>query len=330
MYRPLVSVITPTYNNSRYIGATIESLLAQRYGRWELVVVDDGSTDNTQEVVERFEDRRIRYVKQERRGVARLASTINNGLGMVSGELVTMFGSDDLWPPDRLELQVPVFEDPSVVLCFGRGVHIDAEGKPIGEIRLPRGMPFVVNRPVGSVLHSLLEGNWLPQYTVLIRRKDLEALGGYLQPPPLLAEDYPTHLALALRGEFRYLDNVLGYYRMHNNQATRNLRMEMAKTDVEWVRGFYRGLDPVMKARAGWTEEALDKALRRRLNNAHFEEGRRRLILGDRRAAWHHFLTALQVGAPSTKAKAAVGLACSAVGTDMEGIVRLLGRTPLR
>ena len=240
-YTPLVSVIIPTYNNERFIGRTIDSLLAQTYPHWETIVVDDGSTDNTPEVVQRYRDPRITYRREPRRGVEALAETMNVGLRRTSGELVTMLGSDDLWPPYRLEKQVPLFEDRQVVLCFGREVLIDEQDRVIAEYPVPDFVTPVMNRPVGSILRTLLVSNWIAQPTELIRRRALEQIGGYLQPPGLLAEDYPTHLALALIGEFRYVDLTLGFYRMQSNQQTRSRRLEMYKTDVAYVMEFYKG-----------------------------------------------------------------------------------------
>ena len=152
MDNPLVSVITPAYNHGRYIGRCIDSLLAQTHTNWELVVVDDGSTDDTPEVVKSYTDPRIRYVRQENQGVMNLAGTINRGVRMTQGELVTMLGSDDMWPPYRLEKQIPVFEDPNVVLCFGRGVNINENDKVLGESPPPADMAGVENRPIGTVL----------------------------------------------------------------------------------------------------------------------------------------------------------------------------------
>src|SRR5712691_4926680 len=103
MRTPLVSVITPTFNHGGYIGRCIESLIAQTYTNWEMAVVDDGSTDNTAEIVKSYDDPRITYLYQENRGVQQLGGTINSGLRRTKGELVTMLASDDTWPAYRLE-----------------------------------------------------------------------------------------------------------------------------------------------------------------------------------------------------------------------------------
>ncbi|MBL4606208.1 MAG: glycosyltransferase family 2 protein, partial [Pseudomonadales bacterium] len=105
--KPFVSVIMPVFNHAKYVGRTINSLLAQTYTNWELIVVNDGSTDNTEEVVLSFLDPRIQYMTQSNQGVKNLARTINRGLAIAKGELVTMLPSDDLWPTYRLEMQVP-------------------------------------------------------------------------------------------------------------------------------------------------------------------------------------------------------------------------------
>ena len=330
MKGPLVSVITPTFNQARYLDRCIESLIAQTYANWELVIVDDGSTDDTAAVVRSYPDPRIAYVYQENRGVKHLARTINAGVRLTRGELVTMFASDDTWPSYRLERQVPVFEDPQVVLCFGRGVVIDENDRELEPVPLPRFVSEVMNRPVGSVLATMLVSNWLPQYTVLLRRSALEAIGLYQQPEWLYAEDWPTHLALALQGEFRFLDLPLGYYRMHPTQMTRSHYVAMAETDARFALEFFRGLSPEMRLRSGWTEDSLGLEMKKRHVSSYVSAGRRALASGDRKAARRHFAAALWRGNAVTKAKAAVGLACCAVGMDFERVVRRLGRPSLR
>jgi len=327
---PLVSVIIPTYNHGRYLGRAIQSLLGQSYANWELVIVVDGSTDNTLEVIRSFEDARITHIYQQNRGVRQLAATINAGLGRTRGELVTMLPSDDTWPGYRLEKQVPVFADPNVALCFGRQYIIDENDRILGENKAPPDLDRIENRPIGSALHEMFVANFIAQPTVLIRRAALDKIGGYLQPPGLLAEDYPTHMALALVGEFRYLDLVLGNYRMHEAQMTRNHYLEMVRTDMPYVLEFFRGLDPETQKRTGWGEADLARALSARLYNTYFEVGRRGLLAAEWTDARRHFVTALRHGNPKTKLKAFVGLSCSVLRMDLEKAARLAGRTPLR
>lgn len=331
MYEPLVSIVTPLYNHERYIGRCIDSLRKQTYTKWELVVVDDGSTDGSANVVKQYQDSRIRYVHQANKGVKRLAETMNSGVRLTQGELVTMMASDDTWPADRIARQVPVFEDANVVLCYGYGTLIDENDRVIGMGLDPaKHVTHLDNKPVGSILHEMLVVNWIPQYTVLIRRSALDAIGLYLQPEGLFAEDYPTHLALAMKGEFRYIGGPLGNYRMHVDQMTRNHRLIMAQTDVPYLKDFYRKLDPVMKERANWTEEALFRELDQQVAEAYFQEGRRNLIVGEWKNARHHFWGAINRGRPAIKVKSALGLCLGALHKDMEKVARLTGKGALK
>lgn len=328
---PLVSVIIPTYNHARFIGEAIHSILRQTYRHWELVIVDDGSTDQTADVVRSFHDARITYVGEPHRGVFAIAQTLNVGLARTSGELVTALMSDDLWPAHRLEVQVPILADERVVLAFGREMLIDEHGREIGEYHLPRFVRSVRNQPVGSALSTLLVSNWIPQPTVLLRRAALDKIGGYLQPPDNLAEDYPTHLALAQVGEFRFVDGPpLASYRMHGAQMTRLHRVEMVRKDRDMILEFFQKLDPTMQRLSGITGDELRALWDAKLHNARFQQGRLLLLNGDRANARTEFLHALRQGNALTRLKAAAGMACSLFGTDLEWLAGVTHRPRLR
>lgn len=330
MTAPLVSVITPAYNHGRYIARCIQSVLAQTHTNWEMVIVDDGSTDDTAAVVSSFTDPRISYVYQKNRGVGDLAGTLNLGLARTSGPLVTMLASDDTWPNYRLEKQLPLFEDSRVILVFGKGVIIDENDTVVGEVPGPPDTQSRENRPPGVALHRMFVTNYIPQYTVLIRRSALDKIGGYQQPKGLYAEDYPTHMTLALHGEFRYQDLALGNYRMHQNQMTRNHFDQMVKTDLPYVLQFFRSLDSQMQQCTGWTDETLQSALQDRRNNSYFQIGRRYLLNGEWDKAREQFTQAFVNGGLKLKARAALGSLCSYLHMDVEWLARLTGRPPLR
>lgn len=330
MKKPLITVITPTYNHAVYIGRCIESLLSQTYSNWEMIIVDDGSTDDTAKVVKRYSDSRITYLAEAHRGVTALATTLNIGLKRAKGKLVTAFMSDDTWPAYRLERQAPLFEDSRVVMCLGWQYLIDPSDAIIGKYPVPRFVKPIMNRPVGSVLGTLLLSNWIPEPTVLISKAALDRIGGYLQPEGQLAEDYPTHLALALQGEFRYLDMPLANYRMHPQQMTKKHILEMDRLDAAMSMEFFRGLGPELRQLTGLTEIVLARNTVEMLNNSYFREGRRRLLKGDWIGARSQFFTALRRGGPYTKVKALGGIFCSVLGTDAEWLARLSRRPPLR
>ena len=101
---PLVSIITPCYNAAPFISQAIESVLAQSFGDWEMIIVDDCSTDNTDIVVGKIKDPRIRYIKNEKNSGA--AVSRNRALREANGRWVAFLDSDDLWKPEKLEKQI--------------------------------------------------------------------------------------------------------------------------------------------------------------------------------------------------------------------------------
>ncbi|PIT99532.1 MAG: hypothetical protein COT74_11070 [Bdellovibrionales bacterium CG10_big_fil_rev_8_21_14_0_10_45_34] len=329
---PLVSVIMPVYNSAKYVKKSINSVLEQSYQNIELIIVDDGSTDESAQIIKELRDPRVRYQYQENKGVQRLAETINAGLSKASGKYVTMMPSDDLWPNYRLSRQVPLMEaNPEVVLCFGKQKLIDPEDNEIGETKPPRELERIRNSPRGQALHEMFVWNYIPQPTVLIRKATLDKIGGYLQPSYLYAEDYPTHMELTKHGELLFIPEYFALYRLHPNQMTRTHYLKMVETDVKFVREFYKSLPDELKVNSGWEASNLERMLDRRLKSAHFQVGRQLLLKSDRKGARENFVKALLGGDRLTKLKSAAGLACTLTGFDLEKLTALTGRSaPLK
>ena len=112
----LVSIIMPSYNTGRYIAESIRSVLAQTYTLWELIIVDDCSTDDTHEVVKTFNDSRIRFIKNEKNCGAAL--TRNRAIREANGEWIAFLDSDDLWAPDKLEKQLAFMKENGYVFSY--------------------------------------------------------------------------------------------------------------------------------------------------------------------------------------------------------------------
>src|SRR5918992_1991664 len=130
-YAPLVSIITPTFQHEHFIESCLRSVQGQQYDSWELIVVDDASTDRTPQIVESYakRDSRIRLIRHDANyGVARLSDTYNQALAQSRGELIAVLEGDDEWTPNKLSTQVPVFRDPRVVLCYADYDQITADG----------------------------------------------------------------------------------------------------------------------------------------------------------------------------------------------------------
>lgn len=130
MENGLVSIIMPSWNTGDYIGESIESVLAQTYTNWELIIVDDCSTDNTDEVVARYEDKRIRYFKNKKNSGA--AVTRNRALREARGEWVAFLDSDDLWSIDKLEKQIIFMNQNNYKLSYTEYEKIDEKSNKIG------------------------------------------------------------------------------------------------------------------------------------------------------------------------------------------------------
>lgn len=220
-YRPLVSIITPTYNHERYIEQCIKSVLSQNYTNWEHIIIDDGSTDLTPQIVLKYtHDKRIHYIRQEHMGIWHLGRTYNKALSFAKGELLAILEGDDYWPSDKLEKQVPAFEDPEVIFVWGKGICVNHEGRLISESKPPNSKCFQSK----DVFRLLLLRNFLiPTVTVMVRREVLVP-NGFIQPRGVPYVDHPTWFELTQhRGKFLFIDEVLGYWRIHSSQVTQKL-----------------------------------------------------------------------------------------------------------
>lgn len=125
----LVSIIMPSWNTERFIAETIQSVLDQTYTNWELIIVDDCSSDNTDEVVASFKDERIKYLHNKKNSGAAL--TRNKALREAKGEWIAFLDSDDLWMPEKLEHQIDFMNKNGYSLSFTEYEKIDEESKPL-------------------------------------------------------------------------------------------------------------------------------------------------------------------------------------------------------
>ncbi len=125
----LVSIIMPSWNTGRFIAETINSVIAQTYSNWELLIVDDCSTDDTDKIVASFKDNRIKYFKNERNSGAAL--TRNRALREAKGEWIAFLDSDDLWAPKKLEKQIAFMKENGYSFSYHEYVKIDEESKPL-------------------------------------------------------------------------------------------------------------------------------------------------------------------------------------------------------
>jgi len=208
---PKVSIIIPLYGGAAFIRATLQSALGQTYPNIEVVVVNDGSPDNSEQVAEDLlRVKRVVYVKQRNQGVA---AARNTGIRAATGELVAFLDQDDLWAPDKLELQVRHFAaHPEVGLLHGNVRFIDKAGDPIRE-REDRWDAHA-RLAVGCCFPVLFEQNRLAMLTVCMRRACFDAVGPFREDLAGV-DDYEYWLRLSRRFAFAHLDRTLAFYRLH-------------------------------------------------------------------------------------------------------------------
>jgi glycosyltransferase involved in cell wall biosynthesis len=210
--KPLVSVIIPTYNREKYIEETVKNALVQTYENIEVIVIDDGSTDQTEQKIKEFNDSRVRYIWQENTGVS---GARNKAILSSKGEFIALLDHDDIWLPEKLEKQIPLFNDPQVGAVFCDSIYFTNEGDLYSI--------YSKNKPPnGKIFRELLRlNNFISCETVIIRKEALDSLDELFPTDMHIVEEYDLFLRLAFRYEWRYVDEPLAKYRLHEEQFTR-------------------------------------------------------------------------------------------------------------
>lgn len=220
MMNPTVSVTIPCYNSQGFIKETIQSVLDQTFSDFEIVVIDDGSQDGTGEIVNNFNDHRIRYFHQKNRG---LSYTRDRLVALSEGEYIAFLDHDDVWLPEKLEKQMAVFscnQDLGLVYsdCFiidGMGDVVSRQSK---RIKLHRGQVF----------KELLYRNFIPIPTVLMKKKVLSEFLPF--PPYKIAEEYAVFLKCAEKYPLEYVDEPLAKYRSHDSTYAADFELSLKES----------------------------------------------------------------------------------------------------
>ncbi len=214
-----ISVIMPAYNAVQYISESIQSVIDQSYKNWELIIVDDGSIDDTAKIVKDFANRESRikyfYQKNSRQGKAR-----NLALKHADGDYIAFLDADDLWHPLKLEKQIFFLKSKNADLVFcDSSIFNEDPMKPIGKLGVKAGYFFG-----NEGIKLFLESNRIPLLTVLVKREKVLQVNGFTEVLEIQnAEDY--HLWLKLlsnNNKFYASDELLAYYRKHSYQSTAN------------------------------------------------------------------------------------------------------------
>lgn len=208
---PLVSVILPSYNHEKYIEAAILSVVNQTYKNIELIVIDDGSSDDSGSVISALQEKyKFTFVAQENRGVAR---TVERALTLANGKYVSPFSSDDVYLPVKIEKLVNLLErSPEAAVAYGRIELIDAAGRRLKEIREPYRS--------GNIYRNLIRGDFYINGLAALVRRNVYAAA---LTKDTYVDDLPLWLKIAKTEKFVYCDEVLAQYRRHDNHLSGDL-----------------------------------------------------------------------------------------------------------
>ena len=211
--RPLVTVILPVRDRAWCVARAIRSVLAQTYRELELIVVDDGSTDGTREIVESFGSA-LKLITQSHKGVY---AARNAALREARGELIAFIDSDDAWYPEKLELQVPLFARAEVGLVYGDTTHVGRDLQPLGRTSFQLAPPRR-----GRAAGGFAESVFVPMITAVVRRGALEEIGGFPESHQL-STDMLVWFRVALRHEVDYVPVPVADYTVHSGGISAEL-----------------------------------------------------------------------------------------------------------
>lgn len=229
----LVSVIIPAYNHQNYIVECIESVLNQTYTNIQLIVINDGSKDNTAEVVRNYINENnlvnIEFFSNHNQG---LCKTLNFGIKKSKGDYIAILASDDSWLPRKIEEQISllenniaiglVYSDAYIIGGNVKTTHKYSDYKPSIKKKFLNSIQNV------NVYKSLLIENFVLASTVLMRKSVIDNIGDF--DVSLLFEDYDMWLRITRKYPISYIDQPLGYYRMHNSNMSNSKKIMLRGT----------------------------------------------------------------------------------------------------
>jgi glycosyltransferase involved in cell wall biosynthesis len=317
MAEPLTSIVVPSYNRAYCLPRTVDSALAQTNARVEVIIVDDGSKDDTPALVaSRYgSDPRVRFIRQDNAGVA---IARNTGMRAAQGDFIALLDSDDIWEPWKLELQLACMRArPEVGMTWTDMEAIDPDGKVINPAYLRRmysayrwyptsdslfresqpltevapGLASVVGDrrfSVGDLSSAMIMGNLVHTSTVVFTRSRYEQAGAFSDQYRHAGEDYEFHLRTCRAGIVGFVDIASIKYQCGlADRITRN------ENDVHFARGFLRTISPIIKEQRH-TIDLPPRMINAVLAEAHGWIGETSLAVNDRRQAMKHLAWSLR------------------------------------
>ena len=231
----LISIITPNYNCEKFIGQTIDSVIAQNYDNWEMIIIDDCSTDKSIDIIEMYvkKEKRIKLIKLDTNSGVSKARNI--GFQSANGDYIAFLDSDDYWDKNKLQEQINFMQNGDIVLSYTSYMKIDEKGKKIGKVKVPESVDY----------KKMLKSNFIACSSSMIKK---EAIADLTFPPLKLRQDHAFWLSILKRGHIAYgLNKPLLFYRVRQNSASSN---KLIAAKYQWK--LYREIEKLPLSRSLW------------------------------------------------------------------------------
>jgi len=236
---PKVSVIIPVYNAETFLSETIESVITQTYADWEIVAVDDGSTDRSGEILRKYEQRlpqKFHVIVQQNSGTS---AARNTAIKASKGEYIAFLDHDDLWLPEKLEKQVELLDsNKKRGMVYSDNYVIDSNGN----LKKKSLLPYRTFR--GCVFNELFHRNFIALLTVVIRKEVLNKVGMF-NPKYKIAEEYDLFLRIAEHYLIDFVEQPLAKYRVHDESVSKNIELSVDE-DLQ-IMGYWLNKKPKLK-----------------------------------------------------------------------------------
>jgi len=230
-----VSVIMPVFNSAKYLERSANSVLSQSHRSLELLLIDDGSTDGSMDIIRKLAQKDSRVKPLFLQANCGSAGARNAGIRQAEGQYIAFLDSDDIWMPEKLAVQLPFMKEKNVPVSCTAYRKMDSNGKMAGTIRVPKLIKY----------HNLLKTNSIGMLTAIYDRK---IVGKHLLPEIRLQHDYALWLNILRDGHVaRGLNRVLAYHRIHSGSISRN-KLDAAR--YQWR--VYRELEKLGKLKSAW------------------------------------------------------------------------------
>jgi len=231
---PIVSIVIPTYNHSNFLSKALESVLNQTYKNWEVIIIDNNSTDGTDKIINKYDDPRIKYLKINNNGI--IAKSRNLGIEAAQGEWIAFLDSDDWWTEDKLKTCIDEINE-NVDLLYH---DLEVINKSKSYFKKKKYKGYQLKKPIliDLLIGAITNGNAIAQSSVMLRKNLFIKIGGIDENKKLVgAEDYNTWLQIAqITDQFKYVKKRLGYILIHDsNVSNKDMSIPQRQATVNFM-----------------------------------------------------------------------------------------------